>query len=260
MSPTAPATGPAGSWTSPPLDTSPTAAKLRDSEDIDEEALLAEFEAEKPGSSGIQGHIVQVGGVALSPLYWVFNPMPKQVYLPTFLGVGLFLTFLTYRGWPRSKAKQSDKPEPQHPGLGAGSAVAGRPTRSDWQAFFRRAITPTLTMDLIIGTLLVLLVRGVSPHGRFLVRWSSWGFLAVAYFGSRMPSPFTTADFQWTRLIRRNVMGTRGIFGVPLDVAATYIILFTIYGAVLAASGAARFFIDLSFAAFKAAGPPPAAP
>jgi TRAP transporter 4TM/12TM fusion protein len=38
---------------------------------------------------------------------------------------------------------------------------------------------------------------------------------------------------------------------VPLDVAATYIVLFTIYGAVLEASGASRFFIDLSFAAFK---------
>jgi TRAP transporter 4TM/12TM fusion protein len=81
--------------------------------------------------------------------------------------------------------------------------------------------------------------------------------MAMAYFGSSMPSPFTTADFQWTRLIGHNVMGTQGIFGVPLDVAATYIILFTIYGAILAASGATKFFIDLSFAAF---GQSPAGP
>src|SRR5918996_4752047 len=40
-----------------------------------------------------------------------------------------------------------------------------------------------------------------------------------------------------------------GMFGVPLEVAATYIILFTIYGAVLEASGAARFFIDWATAA-----------
>jgi TRAP transporter 4TM/12TM fusion protein len=45
-------------------------------------------------------------------------------------------------------------------------------------------------------------------------------------------------------------MGTQGLFGVPTDVAATYIILFTIYGAVLSGSGATRFFIDLSFSAF----------
>ena len=45
-------------------------------------------------------------------------------------------------------------------------------------------------------------------------------------------------------------MGLEGIFGVPLDVAATYIVLFTLYGAVLEHSGAARFFVELSYAAF----------
>ena len=42
-----------------------------------------------------------------------------------------------------------------------------------------------------------------------------------------------------------------GFFGTPLDVAASYIVLFTIYGAVLELSGAARFFVDLSVAAFR---------
>ena len=46
-------------------------------------------------------------------------------------------------------------------------------------------------------------------------------------------------------------MGTSGFFGTPLDVAASYIVLFTIYGAVLNAAGAGRFFVDLSFAAFR---------
>ena len=45
-------------------------------------------------------------------------------------------------------------------------------------------------------------------------------------------------------------MGLEGIFGIPLDVAATYIVLFTLYGAVLEHSGAARFFVELSHAAF----------
>ena len=38
-------------------------------------------------------------------------------------------------------------------------------------------------------------------------------------------------------------------FGVPVDVSATLIILFTIYGAFLAHSGAGKFFIDFSLAA-----------
>src|SRR5690606_27900791 len=40
-----------------------------------------------------------------------------------------------------------------------------------------------------------------------------------------------------------------GIYGTALDVAATYIVLFTIYGAVLEFSGAGKFFLDFSFAA-----------
>ena len=44
---------------------------------------------------------------------------------------------------------------------------------------------------------------------------------------------------------------SNGFFGTPLDVAATYIVLFTIYGAVLANSGAGQFFVDFSFAIFR---------
>jgi TRAP transporter 4TM/12TM fusion protein len=51
------------------------------------------------------------------------------------------------------------------------------------------------------------------------------------------------------RLIGTLYMTLDGIFGVPLEVAATYIILFSIYGAVLEHSGAGRFFIEWSLAA-----------
>jgi TRAP transporter 4TM/12TM fusion protein len=247
------------------LDASPNAPRLDDAEKIDEEALLAEFEAEKPARrlSGIPSYIVQVGGVGLSlfALYWVFNPMAKQFYLPLFLSLGLFLTFLTYRGWGRSdRARQTGKPD--HPNildwaLALVSLLPALYIVSDWQSFFRRAITPT-DLDLIVTTALVLLVLEAARRTvGLLVPLVVIGFLAMAYFGSAMPRPFTTADFQWPRLMGHNVMGTQGIFGVPLDVAATYIILFTIYGAVLAASGATKFFIDLSFAAF---GQSPAGP
>ena len=49
-------------------------------------------------------------------------------------------------------------------------------------------------------------------------------------------------------------MTLEGIFGVPLDVAATYIILFSIYGAILTASGAGKFFLDWSMAAVGKSG------
>ena len=44
-------------------------------------------------------------------------------------------------------------------------------------------------------------------------------------------------------------MTLEGIFGVPIDVSSTFIILFTIYGAFLEFSGAGKFFIDFSLTA-----------
>jgi TRAP transporter 4TM/12TM fusion protein len=61
------------------------------------------------------------------------------------------------------------------------------------------------------------------------------------------------------RLIGTIYMTLEGIFGVPLDVATTYIVLFTIYGAILEHSGAGKFFVDWTTAAIgrsgKGAGP-----
>ena len=50
------------------------------------------------------------------------------------------------------------------------------------------------------------------------------------------------------RLIGTLYITLEGMFGVPLDVTATYIILFTIYGAVLEQSGAGTFFINWALA------------
>ena len=43
----------------------------------------------------------------------------------------------------------------------------------------------------------------------------------------------------------------------PIDVSSTFIILFTIYGAMLEFSGAGKFFIDFSFAAAALTGGDP---
>jgi TRAP transporter 4TM/12TM fusion protein len=240
-------------------------ATVGDGNQIDEKALLAEYEAEKPARTlvGWQRIVAVVVGAGLSlySLYWVFNPVSKQVYLPSFLAVALFLTFLNYRGWgTRGGGRDSDRrdnPNVLDWTLAFASLVPFAYIVSDWQGFFRRAVVPTDT-DLLMGTLVILLVLEAARRTvGALVPLVVAGFLLYAYFGSWAYGPFRTADFSWTRLVGHNVMGTQGVFGVPMDVAATYIILFTIYGAVLAASGATRFFIDLSFSAFgqSAAGP-----
>ena len=80
------------------------------------------------------------------------------------------------------------------------------------------------------------------------------GFLAYAWVGpmfDRIGLPLLAhRGYGFERLAGTLYMTLEGLFGVPLDVAATYIVLFTIYGAVLEMSGAGRFFIDWALAVF----------
>jgi TRAP transporter 4TM/12TM fusion protein len=232
---------------------------------FDEEALLAEYETEKPARrlSGGPLLVVQALAVVLSlfALSWVFKPLPTQVYLPAFLGLALALTFLVYRGWGRSRSDKiegrRDNPNVLDWVLAAVALAPFGYIVSDWEGFFERAVIPT-QLDLVMGTIAILATLEATRRTvGLLVPIVVGVFFLYAYLGPYFPDPFGTSSYIWPRLVGHNVMGTQGLFGVPTDVAATYIILFTIYGAVLSASGATRFFIDLSFSAF---GQSPAGP
>jgi len=70
-------------------------------------------------------------------------------------------------------------------------------------------------------------------------------------------APWTHRGYGLDRLVGHMYMTLEGIFGVPIDVSSTFIILFTIYGAFLEYSGAGKFFIDFSLCAMggKPTGP-----
>src|SRR5699024_8389712 len=72
--------------------------------------------------------------------------------------------------------------------------------------------------------------------------------LVYAVFGPHFPGVFGHAGFTMERLLFRIYMTTEGIFGMTFSIAATYIILFILFGAFLNASGATRVFNDLAIA------------
>jgi TRAP transporter 4TM/12TM fusion protein len=74
-------------------------------------------------------------------------------------------------------------------------------------------------------------------------------FIVYAFIGPILPNPWTHRGYDVDRIVGHMYMTLEGIFGVPIDVSSTFIILFTIYGAFLEFSGAGKFFIDFSFAA-----------
>ncbi len=186
----------------------------------------------------------------------MLNPLSAQVYRPTFLAVSLLLTFLVFRATGRtSRAEHPDEqPALLDWVLGVLALVAVGYAAINADEVFRRAADPE-AIDIAAGVISVLLILEAT---RRTVGWIlpaiCFAFLAYAYLGGLIPDSFGISHkgYGVDRLVGQTYMGLEGIFGIPLDVAATYIVLFTLYGAVLEYSGAARFFIQLSYAAFGA--------
>jgi len=218
--------------------------------------LAGRYDEERPARalSGGTRWFVAVTGALLScyALLWVFSPVPAQQYRTSFLAVALPLTFLTYRGWPRRDRTGPDRPGAVDRLLALAALAALAYPLAVLDDFVRRVVRPE-PLDVVLGVVTVLLVLEAT---RRAVGWIlpavCCAFLAYAYLGGLIPPGylFGHAGFDTEALTGTLYMGLEGIFGVPLDVAATYIVLFTIYGAVLERSGAARFFIDVSMAAF----------
>jgi TRAP transporter 4TM/12TM fusion protein len=105
--------------------------------------------------------------------------------------------------------------------------------------------------ELALGAILIVLVlEGARRAVGWILPFIALLFLAYAWFGASMPEPFDHRGFSLNRIIGQNYLTLEGIFSTPLDVAATFIVLFTIYGAVLERGGAGNFFIDWAFALF----------
>jgi len=188
-------------------------------------------------------------GLSLYALYWVLFVVQPQIYRVSFLLVSLTLCFLLF---PRIRGAQQ-RVSPLDWGLIAASVTALAWPLIDFQAFIYRAADPR-AIDLVLGSVTVILVLEAT---RRAVGWilpvTAGFFLLYALSGPHLDaiglSLFAHRGYPPGRLVGTLYMTLEGIFGVPLDVTATYIILFTIYGAVLERSGAGQFFIDWAMAA-----------
>jgi TRAP transporter 4TM/12TM fusion protein len=105
--------------------------------------------------------------------------------------------------------------------------------------------------ELVLGaTLALLILEGTRRTIGWILPFVTILVLIYGYFGPYIPEPFDHRGFSLNRIIGQNYLTLEGIFATPMDVAATFIILFTLYGAVLDRGGAGKFFIDWAFALF----------
>ena len=235
---------------------------------VDADELIAEYDEERPGrrlSPGLDRVVVGLCFLtSLFVLWQVFAPLQRgnQYYLVLFLAAVLPLVFVCYRPRRRPRSGERDDPGPLdwvlaglallvalYPVLPFGWGDAG----GGFDAFLDRQGSLSTT-DIVMGALLTLLVleacrRTTGPVMPIICV----AFFLYAYYGGFLPIswPISHAGFDFSQIINGFYNDQSGIYGIPLDVCATYIVLFTIYGAVLDATGAGRFFIDISFATFR---------
>src|SRR4030095_7807001 len=96
----------------------------------------------------------------------------------------------------------------------------------DFEEFIYRAALPTLTDQILGGLTILLVLEAKRRTNGWIFPVVALGFLAYAWFGPWLPPPWTHQGYRLDRLVGHMYMTLEGIFGVPLDVAATFIILF----------------------------------
>jgi TRAP transporter 4TM/12TM fusion protein len=209
--------------------------------------------------AGTRGTVAAALGFALAvyALYWVIGIVDPHVYRVTFLMVAIVLTIVAH---PSGSSKLHLAWDVLWIALTVGAFVW---PLLDIEAFVNRAATPN-TIDIAAGVVALLVVlESTRRTTGWVLPVTALIFLAYAVTGPLLDriglDLIAHRGYGLARLIGTIYMTLEGIFGVPLDVATTYIVLFTIYGAILEHSGAGRFFVDWTTAAIgrsgKGAGP-----
>jgi TRAP transporter 4TM/12TM fusion protein len=167
-----------------------------------------------------------------------------QIYTMLFLTAVLVLTFLLYPPLPRFRKSVT----PLDLLLCAGAVAITTYIFTSFDQVIYRLASPT-PADFAFG---VVAIGLVLEAGRRTTGWHLpvIGLIAIAYayFGDFMPGPFHVPPKDLDDIVANQYLGLEGMLGTPLQVAATFIILFTIYGAVLDFTGAGKFYVDLAFA------------
>ncbi len=97
----------------------------------------------------------------------------------------------------------------------------------------------------VIGTILVLeACRRVI--GFIMTGICATGIL-YAMYGPYMPELIIHKGYSIERIATTLWLTTEGIFGIPIGVAATFVFVFVLFGAILETTGGGAFFIDLAY-------------
>ena len=174
-----------------------------------------------------------------------FGPPVTLVHRSLHVAMILALGFLMY---PAGKKSDMTKPSILDWILAALSFAAPIYIYTDYLGVVERAGNPN-DADLYMATLLVALVLECSRRvtGNALTVLSLF-FIAYGLFGREFPGMFMHRGYDWASLSNHFFANTEGIYGTSVSVAASYIFLFILFGAVMSKCGMGQFFNDIALA------------
>ncbi len=200
--------------------------------------------------TGYPGLVVGAVAVAMAAYHiyarlTIYAP-DQQALLYITLAFSLVLSFLL---WPRRQGETPDSIPWSDLGLAALSlTVLGYMfVRYDYIVNRFPTAHPLEPADMVVGIAGILLVLEASRRtlGAAL-SIVALVFVAYALAGPWMPGWLYHRGLSVEIAVDQTWFTTEGIFGVPMTVAGTYVILFIIFGAYLERSGAGQFFTNFA--------------
>jgi TRAP transporter 4TM/12TM fusion protein len=191
-------------------------------------------------------------------IYWIAVMISVYHFVTSYIGypathkhrslhvaMMLFMTFFLYPISSRSSRKKVAWFDYIFAAISVSVAVY---VWTDYVGFINRMGMPN-TMDIIMGTILVVMVLEAS---RRISGWPlvilSMLFIGYGLFGQNMPGIFAHRGYNWAKLINHIFINTEGIYGTSVNVAASYIFLFILFGSIMNKSGMGQFFNDIALA------------
>jgi TRAP transporter 4TM/12TM fusion protein len=104
--------------------------------------------------------------------------------------------------------------------------------------------------DLVLGVALLLLVLEASRRSLGLI-FPVLVSLSILYalFGHVVPGQFGHGGFSWDVVVRNLYVTPQGFWGIMLQISATILAIFLIFGALLLKTGGGEAFLDIAFLA-----------
>lgn len=103
-------------------------------------------------------------------------------------------------------------------------------------------------LDLVLGTALILLTLEASRRSLGLVFPVLVGLsILYALFGYLIPGQFGHEGFSWDVIVRNLYVTPQGFWGMMLQISATLVAVFLIFGSILLKTGGGEAFLDLAF-------------